>query len=288
MKIGIGLPASIPQTSGSFILDWAREADAGPFSSLGLIDRIVYANHEPLIALAAAAGATRRIRLITTVLLAPLRSTALLAKQSASLDVLSGGRLTLGLGVGAREDDFTATSASYHTRGKDFDAQLALMTRIWSGQAMSNEVAQIGPAPVQPGGPEILLGGYSPAAVKRLARWGNGFIAGGGDPSLASQFFQLTEQTWQEAGRPGKPRMVGCAYFGLGENAAERSAAYILDYYAFANERAQRIASLLPTSPERVRGLIQAFADIGTDELILWPCIPEIDQLKRLTDVIGG
>jgi alkanesulfonate monooxygenase SsuD/methylene tetrahydromethanopterin reductase-like flavin-dependent oxidoreductase (luciferase family) len=253
MQIGIGFPAWIPQVSGSFLIDWARAADAGPFSSLGLIDRMVYANYEPLIALAGAAGATRRIRLVTTVLLAPLREPALLAKQSASLDALSSGRLTLGLGVGAREDDFLATSTSFHTRGKRFDEQLALMERI-----------------------------------RRLRRWGHGFMAGGGDPNGANQFFRLSEENWREAGRAGKPRLVGCAYFALGENAAERAPVPILRYYSFAPERAQRIAGAIPSSPEKVRGIIQAYKDIGTDELILWPTIPELDQIARLADIIGG
>lgn len=288
MKIGIGLPAWMPQASGSLIMSWAREADAGPFSSLGLIDRVTYANYEPLIALAAAAGATQRIRLVTTVLLAPLRQTALLAKQSASLDALCGGRLTLGLGIGARESDFTATASAFHNRGKRFNEQLELMERIWSGQAMSDEVGPIGPSPAQPGGPEVLLGGYSPAAVKRLGRWGNGFMAGGGDPNLANRFFRLTEETWQEAGRPGKPRLVACGYFALGENAAERGGATIQNYYAFDPERAERIAGSLPATPERVRGLIRAFEDTGADELILWPTIPEQDQLTRLADLLGS
>ncbi|HKS68834.1 MAG TPA: LLM class flavin-dependent oxidoreductase, partial [Ktedonobacterales bacterium] len=106
MRVGIGLPASIPGVQGRLLLDWAQRADAGPFASLGIIGRLVYPNYDPLIALAGAAGVTVRIRLMTTVLLAPLRNTAILAKQAASLDALSGGRLTLGLGVGAREDDF--------------------------------------------------------------------------------------------------------------------------------------------------------------------------------------
>lgn len=288
MKIGIGLPAWQPRVDGSLIVSWAREADAGPFSSLGLIDRVIYPNYEPLITLAAAAGVTQRVRLVTTVLLAPLRQTALLAKQSASLDALSGGRLTLGLGVGARTDDFTATESEFHNRGRRFSEQLALMERIWSGQAVSDEVGPIGPPPAQPGGPEVLLGGYSPAAVKRLERWGKGFMAGGGDPKLADQFFRLTEKTWQEAGRAGKPRLVACGYFALGENAAERGGAAVRSYYSFAPERAERISGSLSATPERVRGLIQGFKDTGADELILWPTIPELDQVSRLADLIGS
>jgi alkanesulfonate monooxygenase SsuD/methylene tetrahydromethanopterin reductase-like flavin-dependent oxidoreductase (luciferase family) len=165
MQVGIGLPAPIPGVSGKFIVDWARKADEGPFSSLGCIDRIVYSNIEPLMAFAAVAGVTQRVRLVTTVLLAPTRNAVLLAKQAASLDVLSNGRLTLGLGVGAREDDFRATSSSFHDRGKRFDQQLDTMKRIWAGEPVSADVGPVGPSPVQQGGPEILIGGYSPAAI---------------------------------------------------------------------------------------------------------------------------
>ncbi|SRR6266849_4000277 len=165
MKIGIGLPAAIPGIAGQLILDWARVADTGPFSSLGLVDRLIYPNYDPLIALAAVAGVTQRVRLITTILIAPVHTPGVLAKQSASLDALSQGRLTLGLGVGGREDDYRAAPASFHDRGKRFEQQLELMMRIWSGQPVDDETGPVGPAPVQPGGPEILLGAYTPAAL---------------------------------------------------------------------------------------------------------------------------
>src|SRR6266404_5515491 len=125
MQIGIGLPATIPGVQGKHILDWAKKVDTGPFSSLSILDRLVYPNYEPLITLAAVAGVTQRVRLVTTVLLAPLRRPAILAKQAASLDALCGGRLTLGLGVGGREDDYRAVAVPFNRRGKYFDEQLA-------------------------------------------------------------------------------------------------------------------------------------------------------------------
>ena len=147
MQIGIGLPATIPGVTAPEILAWARRADAGPFSSLGIIDRLVYGNFEPLITLAAVAGATQRIRLMPSVLLAPLRSAALLAKEAATLDALSGGRLTLGLGVGSRELDFHAAGTSFTDRGRLFDDHLATMKRVWAGEAMADEIGAIGPEP---------------------------------------------------------------------------------------------------------------------------------------------
>ncbi len=132
-----------------------------------------------MITLSAAAAVTERIRVMSTILIAPLRRGGVLAKQVATLDALSGGRLTLGIGVGAREDDFHAAPASFHERARSFEEQLELMRRVWSGQPVSDEVGPMGPPPARPGGPELLIGGYSPAAISRVGRWGDGFISGG-------------------------------------------------------------------------------------------------------------
>ncbi len=121
MRVGIGLPTVLPGVADGVVLEWARRAEARGFSTLGVIDRIAYRNHEPLIALAAAAGATGTIGLMTDVLLGPTRDPVLLAKQAASLARLSGGRFTLGAGVGAREDDYAVVGRDFHSRGRDWD-----------------------------------------------------------------------------------------------------------------------------------------------------------------------
>jgi alkanesulfonate monooxygenase SsuD/methylene tetrahydromethanopterin reductase-like flavin-dependent oxidoreductase (luciferase family) len=126
MQIGIGLPSTVKGASPALILEWARRADAGPFSSLGIIDRLVYGNYETLITLAAAAAVTQRVKLTTSILLAPLREAGIMAKQAASLDAVSGGRLTLGLGVGGRGDDFRAAHASLRGRGAGFPRRAAI------------------------------------------------------------------------------------------------------------------------------------------------------------------
>jgi alkanesulfonate monooxygenase SsuD/methylene tetrahydromethanopterin reductase-like flavin-dependent oxidoreductase (luciferase family) len=287
MKIGIGLPSTIPNVSGSLIREWARLADVGPFSSLAVLDRLVYKDFEALMTLAVAAGETQRIRLMAGVLLAPLRNTGVLAKQTASLDVLSNGRLTLGLGIGGREDDYRAASVSFHTRGKRFEQQLELMTRLWSGQSVDEQTGPIGPAPVQPGGPEVLIGAFAPAAISRLGRWGNGYIAGGGDLQQINECFRLAEAAWQRAGRPGKPRLVAETYYGLGPESASRSAVYILDYHAPLGPMAQQMARFVLSSPKAVRAGIQAFEELGTDELVLMPCIPELDQVRMLAECLA-
>jgi alkanesulfonate monooxygenase SsuD/methylene tetrahydromethanopterin reductase-like flavin-dependent oxidoreductase (luciferase family) len=287
MDIGIGLPATIPGTRGSLILDWAKLADSGPFSSLGIIDRLVYPNYEPLITLAAAAAVTERVRLMSTVLIAPLRGAGVLAKQAASIDALSGGRLTLGLGVGAREDDFNVAPASFHDRARRFEEQLELMKRVWSGQPAGDEVGPIGPPPAQPGGPELLIGGYSPPAIRRVGRWGDGYISGGiPDPAQVRQMFDLAEESWRAEGREGKPRLVASLYYALGPN-AERGGDYIRDYYSYFGPAADDMARSIPSSPEAVEGLIRGFGEVGADEVVCWPTVAELDQVDRLAALVG-
>ncbi len=287
MKISIGLPSTIPGTPGPLVLEWARRADAGPFSSLSVLDRVVYPNYDSLVALTAAAAVTTRVRLMTSVLLAPLRDTALLAKQAASIDALSGGRLTLGLGVGAREDDFVATGRDIHHRGRRFEGQLRTMRRIWAGEPFSDQVGPIGPPPARSGGPEVLIGGYSPAALARAAQWGDGYIAGGAPPQGARQSYDAVEAEWRKLGRPGKPRFVGASYFGLGDEAREKAGRYIRDYYGFLGPRAEQLAASLPATPEAVRATMRAFEEVGADEVTFWPCIAELDQVSMLADLVG-
>ena len=213
MNIGLGLPISDP----AVLLDWARRADVGPFTTLGLLDRLVYDNPEPLVTLAALAAVTTRIRVQTEVLLAPLRQPALLAKQAATLDRLSGGRLTLGLGVGdaRRRDDFEAAGMDPRSRGRRLDEQLAVMRRIWSGVSYGSDIGPIGPAPARPGGPEVLFGGFRPAALERVAQWGDGFLAAA-PPAWAGNLFRAVEQAWQAAGRAGRPKIVAQVNAALG------------------------------------------------------------------------
>jgi alkanesulfonate monooxygenase SsuD/methylene tetrahydromethanopterin reductase-like flavin-dependent oxidoreductase (luciferase family) len=287
MEIGIGLPATIPGTKGSLVLDWARRADSGPFSSLGILDRLVYPNYEPLITLAAAAAVTDRVRLMSTVLIAPLRPGGVLAKQAATIDALSGGRLTLGVGVGAREDDFRAAPASFHDRARRFEEQLELMRRVWSGGPVGDDVGSMGPSPARPGGPEVLIGGYSPAAIRRVGRWGDGFISGGlPDPEQVRQMFDVAEESWRAEGREGRPRLVASLYYALGPN-ADRGGDYIRDYYSYFGPGADDMARSIPSSPETVDDLIRGFGEVGADEVVCWPTMAELDQLDRLAELIS-
>jgi alkanesulfonate monooxygenase SsuD/methylene tetrahydromethanopterin reductase-like flavin-dependent oxidoreductase (luciferase family) len=286
MRIALGLPSRVPSASGELMLEWATRADRGPFSSLVVTDRVVSQALEPLSVLAMAAGATQRIRLMTSVVIGPTRETTLLARQAATIDVLSGGRLTLGIGIGVRENDYLATGFDFHRRGRRAEEQLPILRRLWAGQAMSNDVGPIGPQSRRPGGPELLIGGYVPAIVQRIAKWGDGYMApGGGEPESMLKMWQQIEQAWREAGRAGKPRWVGASYFALGPNAREHAKRYIDANYGYNPDLAARRLRTLPASQEAVEDAIKRQADMGVDEFILRPCAEDLDQMERLAEV---
>ena len=281
MNIGLGLPTTDPPA----LLDWARRADAAPFTTLGLLDRLVYDNPEPLVTLAVIAGATTRIRLQTEVLLAPLREPALLAKQAATLDRLSGGRLVLGLGVGGRLDDHLASGTDIRTRGRRLDEQLALMRRLWSGQPYDDQVGPIGPAPARPGGPEILFGGFQPAALERVARWGGGFLAAAA-PSWAAGLIDAVRTGWRNHGREGAPRIVAQVNTALGAPAViDDARSAIARYYQFS-DRADSMVEGMLTTPGQIRAAIAQFEDLGVDEVMLYCHGRDPGQVDRLAEVV--
>ena len=284
MDIGVGLPSTIPGTSARQVLDWARAAEQAGFSSLGTLDRIVYGNLETIPTLAAVAAVTERIALTTAIMIGPYRGNgALLAKQLATVDNFAGGRLTVGIAVGARPDDFEATASPFEERGRRFDEQLAEMRAVWAGDGRGFAGA-IGPSPVSAGGPPLLIGGGAAAAYRRMTEYGAGWISGGGGPDAFAQGAERARQAWQEAGREGRPRQVAIAYVSLGADGAAHARSYLGDYYAFAGEYAERVASGALTSDQQVADAIGAFAEHGCDELILFPCNADVGQV----DLIAG
>ncbi len=287
MDVGIGLPTQIPDVPGKVVVDWAVRAEEAGFSSLGTVGRLVYPNYDDLIALAAAAAVTDRIRLTTSVLLAPLHANvALLAKQAASLDRLSGGRLVLGVGTGGRDDDFTASGLPTAGRGRRLAEQIAELKRIWSGEERGL-AGPIGPPPVREGGPELIVGSMSEAGFRRVAGLVDGWIMGGGTPEMFAQTGALVDQAWRDAGRPGRPRKLALAYFALGPEAREQTVSTIKSYYAWLGDVADQIVAGVAGSPQMVKGYVAGFAEAGCDELIFAPGSPDLDQVTLLAEAIA-
>jgi alkanesulfonate monooxygenase SsuD/methylene tetrahydromethanopterin reductase-like flavin-dependent oxidoreductase (luciferase family) len=289
MEIGIGLPVRLVAESPERLLEWAVRADEGPFSTIAVMDRVVYPALEPLVTLAAAAAVTRRVRLLTSILLVPTRETTLLARQAASIDALSGGRLSIGTGVGVREDDYAVTGVPFRRRGARLDEQLPSLRRIWNGEPGAATSSPIGPRPARPNGPELLIGGYVDAVARRIARWGDGFMApGGGDPDRMTALWTLILDAWTDEGRPGRPRRLGGSYFALGPNAEAAARSHIDTWYGFDPALAERRIRSIPMTDGAVRDVIVRNEDLGVDELILRPCTADPDQFVRLAELVAG
>ena len=286
MRIALGLPSRIASATGELMLEWINRAEQGPFSSLVVTDRVVSQALEPLALLAMAAGATKRIRLMTSVIIGPTRETTLLARQAATLDTLSAGRLTLGVGIGVRKNDYLATGEDFHRRGRRSEEQFALLRRLWAGEALSNDTGPIGPPARRPGGPEMLIGGYVPAIAARIGRWGDGYMApGGGETDAMQKMWRDILQSWKNNHRQGQPRWVGASYFALGPNAVAQAASYINANYGYNPELAARRLRGIPISADAVETAIKRQADMGVDEFILRPCAEDLDQMERLAEV---
>ena len=275
MNVGVGLPNTTPGADGALLLEWARRADAGPFSSLAVLDRVAYESYDPFAALAAAAGVTARVRLATTIAIGPLRPTALLAKQAASVHALSAGRLTLGLAVGAREEDYEVAGVPYRERGRRLSEQLAyLRGRV--------DADRVGPRRETI---ELLVGGASGQAFARMARYADGYAHGGGPPRAFAGAAARAHAAWRDLGRPGRPRLWGQGYFALAH--VERGNAYLRDYYAFTGPFAERIVAANLTSARAIKDFVRGYEEEGCDELVLLPTVSDVDELDRLAEALA-
>ena len=252
MRIGIGLPNPVLDVPGRLVVAWARRAEERGFSSLATIDRIAYPSYDSLTVLTASAAITERIGLLTNILLGPVYSPVLLAKVTASLDRLSDGRLTLGLGVGGRPDDYQLAGRPFDDRGRRFDTDLELLHTAWSGQPVAGSQFPVAP-PATRGRIPLLIGGQAELAGPRAARWDAGFTVGGAPPEMAAGAVQEFRKAWEAAGGTGQPRTVALSYFSLGEQHTAESLHNLRTYYGFLGDWAERSPGGRP-APRRRSG----------------------------------
>jgi probable F420-dependent oxidoreductase len=286
VRIGIGLPSTIPGAPGRLLVDWARRAEERGFTTVATIDRIAYPSYESLVALAAAAAVTERIELMTNILLGPTRNPVLLAKEAASVDQLSGGRLTLGLGVGGREDDFAAAERDFRTRGRRFDRDLETMHAVWRGEEVLGAGRPPGPEPVQDRKVPILIGGTHDRAIERAVRWGVGWTAGGSGADQVAEMAERVRRAWKDAGRAGQPKIAALTYYSMLDDRVEESRSNLLDYYGFLGDWASRIADGAPRGKDAVREAARRFEDAGVDELMFDPTVADLREVDLLADAV--
>ena len=281
MRIGTGLPNQVRNTRSASLPEWARRAEAAGFSSLGTVGRYAYPGVSDTVTLAAAAAVTSRVELISGIMIGPVWPGPLLAKEIAGIDGISGGRLTVGFGVGVREDDFVVEGYGPRGRGERFDRDLAHFREVWRGEPVG------GLNPAVPEGTRqvpMLFGGSASAALNRMAQWGEGYIGGSVPAPMVAPAFDAARQAWTRAGREGAPRLVALAYYALGDG--ESGKRNVHDYYSVTGEFADLVAANVSDTPEKVRAAIKAFEELGADDVILNPATDDIDDLDRLADIV--
>jgi alkanesulfonate monooxygenase SsuD/methylene tetrahydromethanopterin reductase-like flavin-dependent oxidoreductase (luciferase family) len=287
MKFGVGLPNPVPGVSGSAILEYARRAERFGFDSVATIDRLVFPSYDTLATLAAVGGATSRIGLLSNILIAPLYQPEWLAKSAASIDQLTGGRLTLGLAAGGRGDDFTVLGLDPTRRGRAFDRGLDLMHRAWQGERFGDG-EPITPTPTKDDRVPILIGGANDATIGRIVKWGAGWTFAAGGPEQGAPFAQQVRAAWQEAGRAGEPRVAALTYFGLGDDVTGETDAYLRHYYTFLGPYVDQILGGVLRTPDAIRQAVRAYTDAGFNEINFHATSASPDQVDRLAEVVLG
>ena len=293
-KIGLAFVNPAPLITPDQVVSFARKCEAIGVDSMWTIDRIAYDNLEPLTVLAAAAGTTQKIRLGTSVLLGNLRHPSHLAKVIATLDFISNGRITLGLGFGSRESDYKAVEIPFQKRGSRAVEQVNLIKRLWTeenvthkGRFFNIESLSIGPRPVQRPIP-IWTGGSAEVALKRAGTWADGFICG----SSAIPDFR---QTWEKvaayaraAGRnPDEIEKAGLTFMAINDDDAKAVKTvedYMMRYYG--KLRGEVASTSLVGSPNAIVERIGAFFSRGLDTLIIGVADPSLSQLDRFGEQI--
>jgi len=286
--IGLAWVNPAPLTKPENVVNFAKRCEAMGCHSMWTIDRVAYDNLEPLTVLAAAAGATQKIRLGTSVLLGNLRHASHVAKIVSTLDFISNGRVTLGLGFGSRENDYKAVEIPFEHRGSRAVEQVQLMKRLWTedkvtfkGKFYNVENLSVGPKPIQKPHPPIWTGGSAEVALKRAGSWADGFICGSSAiPDFPSTWEKIAGYA-RAAGRdPNKISKAGLTFMAIHDDQSKAVRAvedYVMRYYG--RLRADVANTSLVGSPAAIAERMGAFLSRGLDTLIIGVADPDPRQL---------
>src|SRR5215469_3108744 len=286
-NIGLVFVTPAPLTKPDNVVNFAKKCEQMGADSMWTIDRVAYDNLESLTILAAAAATTRKIRLGTSVLLAGLRHPALLAKTVATLDFISNGRLTVGVGFGSRESDFSAVEVPWEARGSRAVEGIQLMKRLWTeenvthkGRFFDVQNLTLGPRPIQKPIP-IWTGGSADIALKRAGTWANGFICGSSAiPDFPSTWEKVAQYARASGRDPKEIEKAGLTFMAVNDDhdkAVKTVEGYVMRYYG--RLRADVANTSLVGSPAAVAERIEAFLSRGLDTLIIGVADPDPRQL---------
>ena len=281
------LPVMEPGLDASILETWSRRIDDGPFSSLCFGERMAFDNPHALTLLGAVSAWTSRVRISATVLVPQLHDPVSLAKALATADLLCGGRLSVGVGVGGREEDYAAVGASESSRTmQEMADRVAVMRRVWAGEKVTPAVRPVGPPPVQPGGPEVLVGTLGPKTIRHSAAWADGLAGFAPEVEMEAigKVFDQARTAWQDAGRT-PPRLTTSFWFAVGDEPRAQMRQHLLRYMnwlprdfvdAFADT-----AGFAGTVTE-LRDVLRRIEDLGADEVQLVPTSADLAQVEQI------
>ena len=290
MKIGLCFPYSQDDLTRELMLEWFRRVDEGPFSAISCGERIVGSGVDMMALLAAAAAVTSRVEIVPTLYVLPMHPAIKVAKHAATLDLISGGRTTITVGVGGRDQDYRCMEKERVRPHAKMEEQVGQIRRIWAGEAPFEGAAPVGPMPVQPGGPQILAGVMGPKAIARAAKWADGVYSWSGN-GVASEMKQQQERVvaaWQDAGRETAPRRVGGFWYSLAPDADQKLKAYVRKYLAFMGEAPAKAISRMVdrSSPDAVSASLDAYEELGVEECWLNSATAELSEIDGLLEVL--
>jgi alkanesulfonate monooxygenase SsuD/methylene tetrahydromethanopterin reductase-like flavin-dependent oxidoreductase (luciferase family) len=291
VKIGICLPYMKAGLTRDDYLEWFRRVDDGPFHSISCGERVHGPTFDMRVVLSAAAAATKRVEITPTLYVLPMHSAARVAKEVASLDIMSGGRVNkMVVGYGGREKDYEAMGASFKGRYGRMDRQIEELRAVWSQREIIPGAGAIGPAPSSPNGPQILAGVIGPKSIERCAHWADGLYAwsGNGDKKELAQTFAVGDAAWERAERAQKPYRLGGFWYTLADDGQQRLYDYVYEYLAIAGEE---IATMMAQSVHRsnadaVAEALDNAESAGCEEVFLVPATADIVEIDRLCDLL--
>jgi len=291
MTVGVALPQMARGLDRDRLLAWCRGIDDGPFSSISAGERITFHNLDGFTLCSAAAALTRRVRILVNVAVLPWHAPAMVAKELASMDVVSGGRVELAVGVGGRHQDYAALGSPFAGRHGRLDDAVAEIKRLWNGGAAADGET-VGPSPVQVGGPPIMASAMGPKSLTRAARWAVG-VSGFtllGDAAEADRLFRATEAAWKSAGRTDSPRLVTGSFVALGDDAADTLRGFAADYLrVFSPDLAKSLSEAMKLNDaKRLVDLLDAVEAVGADEFIVVPATSDPRMLDRLSEAVAS
>ena len=292
MNIGICLPYMKAGLTRDDYFNWFKAVEDGPFHAVSCGERIHGPTYDMRVVLSAAAAATERVEITPTLYVLPMHSAARVAKEIATLDILSGGRVRkVCVGYGGREKDYEAMGAKFQGRYGRMDRQVEEMQRVWRGEEIIDGGGLIGPTMDNPDGPMLLAGAMGPKSIERCSHWAHGLYAwsGNGEREELERTFAMADEAWERNGRADKPYRMGGFWYTLADDGQQRLYDYVYDYLAIAGPE---IATMMAETVHRSNAdaVLEALDNAeaaGCEEIFMVPATADLTEVERLKELLA-